>query len=81
MRERTGGSIGEKTVRPAAAQIQSVKTRIARRLQRNPIRRNEHFLKCNLGASPHDEEVCAAAGLRHLKESGNGSGSGGGPGS
>jgi predicted amidohydrolase len=53
-------------VRLAAAQIWSAKTRVARRLQRYPVRRNEHFLKYNIGAATYDEAYARAYGEEYL---------------
>ena len=50
----------------AAAQIWSAKTRVARRLQRYPERRQQHFLKYNLGASTYDETYARAYGEEYL---------------
>ena len=54
------------SVKLAAAQLWSAKTRIARRLRRNPVRRNEHFLKYNIGASTYDEAYARAYGEEYL---------------
>lgn len=50
----------------AAAQIWSAKARIARRLRRNPIRRNAHFLKYNISAATYDEAYSRAYGEEYL---------------
>ena len=62
---QTANSSDGRTVRLAAAQIWSAKTRIARRL-RNPVKRNEHFLKYNLGAATYDEAYARAYGEEYL---------------
>lgn len=58
--------ITETKMKLAAAQIWSAKTRIARRLQRNPVKRNEHFLKYNIGSSTYDEAYARAYGEEYL---------------
>ena len=53
------------SVKLAAAQLWSAKARVARR-RRNPVRRNEHFLKYNIGASTYDETYARAYGEEYL---------------
>ena len=49
-----------------AAQIWSAKTRVARRFLSNPVARNEHFKKYNLGAATYDEDYARAYGEEYL---------------
>jgi predicted amidohydrolase len=53
-------------IKLASAQIWSAKTRVARRLLRNPVKRNEHFQKYNIGACTYDEAYARAYGEEYL---------------
>lgn len=54
------------TMRLAAGQIWSAKARAMRRLKDAPAKRNEHFLKYNIGASTYDEAYAHAHGEEYL---------------
>jgi len=62
----TANSREAKAARLAAAQIWGAKARVARRLARNPVKRNEHFLKYNIGAATYDEAYARAYGEEYL---------------
>jgi predicted amidohydrolase len=49
-----------------AAQIWSAKARVARRLAGHPAKRNEHFLKYNIGAATYDVAYARAYGEEYL---------------
>ena len=54
------------TVTLAAAQILGAVTRVFRRLEKDPVKRNEHFQKYNINASTYDEAYVRAYGKEYL---------------
>lgn len=50
----------------AAAQFWSAKTRVARRLLSDPVKRNEHFKKYNIGSSTYDADYARSYGEEYL---------------